>query len=267
MKNLFSPSTQTQRNQRTGYTQPHFLSLTEKFFQRVEIIDIPKKMNYLKSGAGYTLVELMITIAIVGLLAAITFGGLSQGKSRGAARQAADQVQIDLQGLQNYQQSGVVAPKNSCVGGTNDHHVCTVSGDCNSTICQAQPPTGYGVIFAANATRYITYADMDQPSDPPSVLGDNDDIVLSTKTLGSNITVKTITYNIKDNTGTFTSNNLRVIYDSNNGDVTLRDTSTNNIAISATVVLKHSKLNVCYDVTIQSNSGIVSKRQLEASSC
>src|SRR5262245_34966881 len=88
-------------------------------------------------------------------------------------------------------QSGVVAPKTSCLGGTDERKICSgTSATC--PVCQPRPPLWFGLTVAENATTYTLFADMPGTTSNKYAT-DNSDALLATKTLARDVVVSSIT--------------------------------------------------------------------------
>ena len=61
-----------------------------------------------RGRSGFTLVELMISVAIIVILTAMIFGDFNHESSRNALKSAVHQLQTDLQGMQANAQGGVL---------------------------------------------------------------------------------------------------------------------------------------------------------------
>jgi prepilin-type N-terminal cleavage/methylation domain-containing protein len=92
---------------------------------------------------GFTLLELMISIAITGILTAMVFTNFSQEKERNALKNAINQIQTDLQAAQASAQGGVLY---------------------NGAV-----QLGYGVSLTTNGTSHTTYR-IDTVNSRPTVL-------------------------------------------------------------------------------------------------
>ena len=204
-----------------------------------------------------TLIELLVSIAIFAVLTTIIFTSLSQEKNRSAIKQAASQLQVDLQDMQNKSQSGVTAPDTSCSGGANNRIICSAPGDCPGGACVDQPPYGYGIDFNINGVSYLEFADM--PGMAINLYDAGNDIGLYTRSLGPNIVIAKMSF-----TGTSppsnTTTRLDPVFAGTKGDALLR--VNGGYGDTATIVLKHTKLNLCYAVSIQKAGGTVTKRSL-----
>ncbi len=254
---------------RAGFAQPHFFSSKKK------------------SGAGFTLIELLITIAISGIITAIVFTGLRSEQQRSAAKDAADRIQVELQGLQNKMQSAISLPTKYCTRGGVSYSfqgkTCTVDVDNDSVPpdngcgtdpdeafgpniqgrCVEGPPSGYGLTISDDATAYTIFADMPTgttPADGKSG-GVNDQIIGLNKPFGTNI--QAVTLQVNGTVGAV--GQLDISFSGANGGVIITQTggfpACTSTCTSARIVLKNTINNVCYAVTIEKASGIVSKRQ------
>lgn len=139
---------------------------------------------------GYTLIEILISIAIFGILASITIVGFQNAGKVNAIRQNAGTFVSDLRRLQTLATSGggVMAclnqtPTQTCTSDTE----CTSSNDCQLTY----PPGGFGVFVdpAGDRVSYKLFARLDPtvgytPAvDPLIQLGNGrlvDDVVFET---------------------------------------------------------------------------------------
>lgn len=239
-----------------------------------------------KSGAGFTLIELLITIAISGIITAIVFTGLRSEQQRSAAKDAADRIQVELQGLQNKIQSAISLPSKYCTrGGISfalQGKICTVDEDndlnppdngCGTNPgevdnvqgrCIEGPPSGYGLTIANGATTYTLFADMPTGTTlTDGIFGGANDLTLAlNKPLGTNIQVAKLQAE-----GAGSANRLDITFGGANGRVAIYKNggsmlpNCGNACTSATITLKNTVKNVCYAVTIDQASGIVSKRQ------
>ncbi len=88
----------------------------------------------LKASQGFSIVELMIVVAIVGILGTLTAVQFSGTGQVSQVRDAARLVTADLQRAQSWAQTG-------------------------KTCCSSVVPNGYGVIFDHNQDTYILYAE------------------------------------------------------------------------------------------------------------
>lgn len=206
---------------RRGFTQPHFFTP----------IVVPLKFRFArKSGAGFTLVELLISIAITGFLAALMFNNFSKEKDRNALKTTVHQLQTEIQKMQTNAQGGVVT-------GTG-------------------VPLGYGVNIpsagASSGTSFIVFADQ-AGNDFRRNSGDTD---IRTYTLPTGVVIKKIT----DGSSTI-YNRLDVVFATPNGTAIITG-STGSAPSVAVIFIQSTKLNVCYAITVTANVGTVSQRQL-----
>lgn len=202
-------------------------------------IVIPMRAN--RFHPGLTIIELLVTTAITAILASIFFVGLSNEKSRNAVKIAADQLQGDLQDMQNRNQSGVIAP-----GGI-------------------APPAGYGfeAETGANNNRYVLFADLASGSPPSNDSywdGGTIDRQVLTRSLPGNIQVNGLSTNVG------AAARLDMVFSGFRGEASIRPDvgcpgGNPTCATSATIILKHTRLNACYAITVNQAAGLVTKKQ------
>lgn len=183
---------------------------------------------------GFTLLELLVTIAISGILTAMMFTDFSKEKYRNNLKAAVRQVQVELQGAQTKAQAGLLLSGFSVV------------------------PNGYGFLIL-NGTSYNLFANTLVCTGGGSIPCDDNtdcgaqtcssgsvDMDLATRTLpgAGDITIAPVNQKIE-----FTKPNGRAVI-------------TNPSVPTATLYLKSTKLNICYAITVTANVGTVSSRQL-----
>lgn len=115
----------------------------------------------MRRAKGYTLIEILISIAIFGILAGITIVGFQSAGKVYAVRQNAGQFVADLQRLQTLAVSGGGVMR--CVN-QSPTHTCTANEECTSNNCQlAYPPGGFGIYIdpAGDRASYKLYARLD----------------------------------------------------------------------------------------------------------
>ncbi len=154
---------------------------------------------------GYTLIEILISIAVFGILASITVLGFQNAGKINAIRQNAGTFVADLRRLQTLATSGggVMA----CVNQTPTR-TCTSNGECTSNDCQLMyPPGGFGVFVdpAGDRVSYALYARL-----APTVgysPGVDPLIELGNGRLTDDVEFETVDTDVGSNTGviTFTS--------------------------------------------------------------
>lgn len=210
---------------RRGFAQPHFWQV-QTLSSRTQRVH--------RSGAGFTLVELLISIAITGLLAAMMFSNFSNEKSRNALKVAVTQLQADIKAMQTNAQSGIV------VGGG--------------------VPNGFGVHLVRGSSAYTLFADQNNDK----LFAAANDATVASRNFG---TTEVIVNRFENTTAT----NVDLDFTTPNGTASLNGASTStpptvvNSPSTLTIVLKHTKLGVCYAVTITKTVGTVSARQLATS--
>lgn len=110
--------------------------------------------------SGFTLVELMVSIAIMGLIAVVTMNDMRTSQRKDQLNTAARVLAADIRAMQAQALSG----KNikSCPLGVA-HTVCEQSASVcsDSAQCIAQPPSAVGLHVTVAGTSYDEFADVD----------------------------------------------------------------------------------------------------------
>jgi len=224
-----------------------------------------------KKLTGFTLVELLISIAISGILMAIIFTSMRNDRQRNAVKNAAEQITTEIQARQNYAQNGVVFNKTLCRGGTNDGKPCTVVADCpGGGTCVTRPPHGYGFYFATGTT-YMAFADGPFLADE---LYNGGAEIQALQTLKNQVEIASITFpdincDLLGRCGT-----AILVYQVPNGALSIVDGTADRgegcltanpgsgCRTGVIITLKQTTLKICYNITVTASSGTVSKRQL-----
>ncbi len=191
------------------------------------------------SKPGFTLVELLVSIAIIGILTSIVFVSFANQRERDSVKAAVAQAQIDLQDMQSNAQSGVLTG--------------------------ASLPAGYGMWFRVGSSpsatnpvyklNYMMFADL--PGDTANSW-DTNDSTIALKALPQDVEVVGITDG-DDNVASV----VHAVYQVPNGNVVLTFLPLANPNTSkATITFKQTKANLCYSISIIGDSGTVNRRQL-----
>lgn len=241
------------------------------------MIQRTNKLTSQRANPGLTLVELVIAMAVSGIIVLITFSGFRAEQQRSATKDATDRLQIELIGLQNKMQSGVAINTKYCIrsGGNYSAQGNPCTGDANCLVaagspgsgqgrCISGPPGGFGISIFQDATTYSIFADMPNGLTPLNGIYDpgatNDLVLTLNKSLGKNIRVASVKAN--DNV----SPGLDISFSGINGDVIIHDWSgflgCGTGCTTAKIVLKHTVTGTCYAIIIDSASQIVGRRQL-----
>lgn len=172
-----------------------------------------------KSGAGFTLLELLITIAISGILTAMMFTNFSKEKDRNNLKAAVRQVQTDLQAMQTNAQAGLAQG--------------------------ASVPNGYGIYIAGAGSTYTLFSDMNANNQYTA----GEEIRSRTLPGATDVAIKP------------SSSLLSILFTKPNGKAVITPSAP---GIPATLYLRSDRLKICYAITVTSNVGTVSSRQLSA---
>lgn len=187
-----------------------------------------------KSRTGFTLIEILISIAIFAILTAIIFFNFANEKKRTAIKSAADQIGVDVQAMQTNALGGVVT------GGS------------------AQG--GYGVHFDVDRyDQYILFAD--GLSGTPYVYDAGIDQVVTTQQWAASTGVRI--GSLASDTAAARTADVTFVAPSGKAIITAKDMAGNPLTPTSLIIfLNQSSLNVCYSLTVRSNVGTINRRQL-----
>lgn len=187
-----------------------------------------------RSGAGFTLIEILISIAIFAILTAIIFFNFANEKNRTAIKSAANQIGVDVQAMQTNALGGVVT----------------------SGVAQG----GYGAHFDVGYyDRYILFAD--GLSGTPYEYDAGADQVVATQQWAESTKVRIAS--LSGDGDAFSKADVTFAVPSGKAIITAEKLGGSTVTpTSLDIFLHQSSLNVCYSLTIRSNVGTINKRQL-----
>ena len=192
----------------------------------------------------------MITVAIFAFLTVIIFSSFANDRSRSAAKQAASQMQVDIQAAQNSAQSGLL-----------------YNGSPVNVL-----PSAYGV-EVRTGTSYTLFADgtfvpgsSSQANFMYDSTGTNGEI-LRTKNLATNLQIVQLKFTDAICTSTpakCTDTKAAITFSiPTTSHLFIKDTSgTQRDAVD--IVIKQTKLNLCYLVSVKASTATINRRQLTA---
>lgn len=198
-------------------------------------------MRFSNKRPAFTIVELLVSMAIIGILTAVFISGLNQQRFVSLARRTAEKISTDIQAMQNSALSG------QAITGVR--------------------PNGYGAYFnLATKGVYRTFGD-GTPIDNKLTLSPPD-YLIQTVTLDKTMTVSKLEISGKDSGGVQVTDaltgQLNIVYSVPGGTVSTVAIPAPSRAVppyaQAAITVKNSKQNVCYAVTVDLATGTVSAR-------
>lgn len=202
-----------------------------------------------KRRPAFTLLELMITTVIMGILVAIIFGNYSRERPRADLKAAIQRLQDDLKSMQSKAQGGVLTSGVKRFG---------YGVYFNKSYTVPSPPN------PANTFGYPTYADGLNPGIPQSEgyheNTEPPDFDIFKRPFPKDIRI----LHIYD-AGATEYTRADAVYTVPNGRMTINAFPGPVQLTTLRIILKHYRINQCYMVTIVAPIGTVSTRQLTTS--
>jgi len=193
---------------------------------------------------AFTLLELMVSVAITGLLSAIIFSSFSQEKNRNALKSTVATLQADIQAMQTNAQGGVI-------------------------LGLPTEPQGYGVSLPTSGPLNGTYTTFGDRNGNKIYDDSTTDAFVKRVTFSvpQGVSINKITGIIGINPPITYTTRFDVDFIKPNGTAILRGVAGATIQNPdiATIYLVSSKLsNVCYAITITSGVGTVSQKKFSS---
>jgi len=122
-------------------------------------IVIKKLKSYQLQARGFTLVELLVGIAIVGLISTVAVANFRQGQRSAELRFAAEEIVAQIRQAQTMSTAGRTTKL--CQSGDKNGLACISTSDCGTGLCVEQVPLGgYGLYFTIDSpTSFQLFAD------------------------------------------------------------------------------------------------------------
>ena len=126
-------------------------------------------------ATGFTLVEMLVSLAIMGLLAVTVVVNMNSGKRTEELRNSARQLAADIRSMQS--RALAAGDVKACPKGSmlmvceNTTAGCTDPAQCSGTV-----PAVYGVMATTSATSYVLFAEV-EPSTVDYWMDNNDELM------------------------------------------------------------------------------------------
>lgn len=191
---------------------------------------IPSQRHSRNIGAGFTLLEILISTAIFAFLTAIVYVGFNQERDRSSVQRAAEQLQVDIQQMQNNAMSGIVLPTGDTASAYGIH------------IDRTSPYTNYTLY----AVKKVDGTNVELKQTSVAAMGDN--IIARIDTTPPSV-VDSLDLAFAVPTGAVTATIVPAV-----------TPPPSNVSIR----LKNTKLNICYAVDVHPAVGTVIQRQFKS---
>ncbi len=200
---------------------------------------------------GFTLIEVMVSVTIMGIIATIAFFSLTTSQRTDQLNTAARVVEADLRSAQ----SRALTAENikTCTDNIGLKKSCEISTVGCTDACVPAPPAGIGIRFVPGKDRYTTFAEVEPSTNDWRYSGTREDVF--TRVLAAagapNVIVSAVS-------GSSTAD---IAFKRQNGSMVIDgcDLSQGTCTpVSLTITLKHTKLNVTRTVSVNAITGRIS---------
>lgn len=237
-------------------------------------------MQFFAKRSGLSLIEILVSIAIISILTSITFSGFSREQRKSLIRRIAEQLQVDLQAAQIKAQSAVAYTGGKlCTGSARDGLPCTVDTDCDISpggtfcsgslgttcgVCENRAPRAYGIWISTAQVlhKYSECQDFNLFTAPPAPDG------YCTGGSSEQYNIKTMPQYILfsfryDGGATCSTCEPHIFFSVPSGNAIIqRSDLAPPPTTKVEILIRDTTTGKCYSVSVQKTSGTVGRRQL-----